>query len=259
MALSACATSGSSRYQIKFFEGHRYPFNRVLQFSCTQRCQSLQTGPIRRATTAHFDEPNNKMVHVNGFTERLWESLPEPVKEFPWKKAEELVLQQMLMVGEKVLKWSLITVFIFSFLSDVVFAVVRNRELMVPLGLFIGCTMADFLKETSQELFQGTKEGGLSWHLLGIGSFFVLVKFVSPYFAVQGHTILSHVGNGGLMQMDNVFQPLLPCSSRPISNIACRNTHDSLGIHTGNLRELNCTIDSMEDDVTEMLRSLSLM
>ncbi|XP_043708141.1 uncharacterized protein LOC122657489 [Telopea speciosissima] len=209
MALSSCGTAGSSKIQIKFIEGHRYPVHRLSQFSCTQNCQSFRTCPIRRATIAHFSEPNKKMVHMNRFTKRLWASLPEPVKEFPWRKAEDLVLQHLLILGEKALKWSLITVFIFSFLSDVIFAVVRNRELMVPLGLFIGCTIADFLKETSQELFQGTKEEGLRWHLLGIGSLFVLVKFVSVYFTVQGHVFLAHVGNGGLMQVQWLWRKVL--------------------------------------------------
>ncbi|XP_042513460.1 uncharacterized protein LOC122088308 [Macadamia integrifolia] len=209
MALRACASSGSSRFQIKFIEGHRYPVHRLSQFACTQNFQSFRTCPIRRADIAHFSEPNKKMVHVYRFRERLWASLPEPVKEFPWRKAEDLVLQHLLIHGERALKWSLITLFIFSFLSDIIFSVVRNRELIVPLGLFIGCTLADFLKETSKELFEGIKEGGLRWHLLGIGSFFVLVKFVSVCFTVQGRVFLSHVGNGGLMQVLWLWRKLL--------------------------------------------------
>ena len=38
-------------------------------------------------------------------------------------------------------------------------------------------------------------------NLVGIGCFFVLVKFVSAWFGLQGRMFLLHVGNGGLLQV----------------------------------------------------------
>ncbi|XP_058081281.1 uncharacterized protein LOC131229359 isoform X2 [Magnolia sinica] len=147
-----------------------------------------------------FGELGKVKTHADCFAGRLWETFPEPVKEFPWKRAEEMVLQSLFVLGRRALKWALITLFVASSLSDVIFAISRNQELSIPVGLFLGCTMADFLKQTSQELFPITKEHSLFWHLIGTGSFFVVVKFISLYLAIRGRVFLSHVGNGGLMQ-----------------------------------------------------------
>ena len=43
--------------------------------------------------------------------------------------------------------------------------------------------------------------GDMLGHLVGIGSFFVLLKFISFYMTVGGRLFLSHVCNGGLMQV----------------------------------------------------------
>ncbi|XP_077220667.1 uncharacterized protein LOC143854534 isoform X2 [Tasmannia lanceolata] len=183
---------------IKLLKSQRYP----LLHGCflIPRSQSQ-----RFSLTCSMEVPNEKpfrelrkiKTRVENFT-RVLETFPDSVKEFPWRKAEDTMLQRLLLLGQKALKWSLIALFITSSFLDIVFSISRNRELMIPLGLFIGCTIADFLKETSQELFQGRKEEGL---LIGVGSFFVLVKFISLYFSIQGRAFLSHVGNGGLMQV----------------------------------------------------------
>ena len=84
---------------------------------------------------------------------RIWEAAPDSVKDFPLKRAEDVVLQQLLLLGQKTVKGSLITLFILSSISDVIFCISRNKDLMIPVGLFVGCMMADFLKEASRELF----------------------------------------------------------------------------------------------------------
>lgn len=91
------------------------------------------------------------------FKERLQETFPESAKEFPWKKAEEMVIQRLLILGKKALKWFSLILLVASSLSDVLLSISRDRELLIPLGLFLGCMMADFLKETSQDLFQVTE------------------------------------------------------------------------------------------------------
>lgn len=107
-----------------------------------------------KVTMAQFCEPNKIREQLNIIKERLWETTPETVKDFPWKKAENLLLERLLFVGHKALKLSLVTVFVISSLSDFLYSISRNQELMVPFGLIVGCLMTDFLKETSQEAFR---------------------------------------------------------------------------------------------------------
>ncbi|XVF39745.1 hypothetical protein PTKIN_Ptkin01aG0057500 [Pterospermum kingtungense] len=158
-----------------------------------------------------FDEPNKIKQQLYIIKEKLWERTPDSVKDFPWKKAENLLLQRLVSVGYKALKLCLVTFFVFCLLSDFIYSVSRNQELMIPFGLFVGCLMSDFLKETSQEAFRSSQGGGLNvkWQLLAIGGLFVVVKFVSTYFAMQKRVFLLHIGNGGLMQVLWLWRGLL--------------------------------------------------
>lgn len=45
------------------------------------------------------------------------------------------------------------------------------------------------------------QDKGLTWQLLGIACFFVLIKFLSTNFALQARVFLLHLANGGLMQL----------------------------------------------------------
>lgn len=103
------------------------------------------------------DDANKMKKKINTIKERLFETVPLSVKDFQWKKAEEILLQRVLFLGQKALKWFLFAMFIFSSLSDVVFSVTINKELMIPVGLFIGCIIGDFFKETSQEFFSNSE------------------------------------------------------------------------------------------------------
>lgn len=79
--------------------------------------------------------------------------MPYPVKDFPWKKAEDQVLQRLLSLGQEALKWSFVAWFLSSFLSDVIVTISRNQELVMPFGLFAGSLMSDFMKDTLEDLF----------------------------------------------------------------------------------------------------------
>lgn len=133
--------------------------------------------------------------------EKLKEAMPSSVQEFPWRKAQHTLLDRLLLLVQEALKWSLIIYFIFGSLSDVVYTFFINWELIIPVGLFVGCLMADFFKEISQELFRGSEENDLKLRRLGLCFLFVFVKFTSTWFATQPRVFFLHVANGGLMQL----------------------------------------------------------
>jgi hypothetical protein len=110
-----------------------------------------------KASMAEFGEPKKVNMQINILREKLWEAVPDSVKEIPWKKAEKTLMERLLFLGQKALKWTLIVLFVFSSLSDVIFSISSNQELMIPLGLFVGCLMTDFLKEISHELFRNSE------------------------------------------------------------------------------------------------------
>ncbi|KAH7567571.1 hypothetical protein JRO89_XS07G0094400 [Xanthoceras sorbifolium] len=154
-----------------------------------------------RVSMAQMGDPDKVKSQLGIIRERLWEAVPDSVKDFPWKKAEKKILEKLLFHGQKALKWSLIVLFIVSSLSDAIFSISRNQELIIPIGLLVGCLMTDFLRETLRELFPGSEGKVLQRHYLGLACFFVLVKFMSTYFALQARVFILNVANGGLMQV----------------------------------------------------------
>ncbi|GLT71888.1 hypothetical protein SLA2020_438750 [Shorea laevis] len=188
----------TSKFRIKHFQGQPCQLRRSLRL-----CARRQTSPTcsMKAMMAEFGEPKKVNMQISILREKLWEAIPDPVKEIPWKKAEKILMERLLFVGQKALKWTLTILFVFSSLSDFIFSISRNQELMIPLGLFVGCMMTDFLKEISHELFCNSEEKGLNWQFMGIGCFFVLIKFLSANFLMRERVFLLHVANGGLMQL----------------------------------------------------------
>ncbi|XP_052202860.1 uncharacterized protein LOC127808378 isoform X2 [Diospyros lotus] len=140
----------SSRFPI--FRGQQWQLYRGSAV-CAWNSRTSVTCCVRPPTMALFREPPKIMVHLNNFRERLWEVVPRSVKDFPWKKTEDILLQQSLLVGREALKWLLLLLYVCSSVSDVIYSISRNKELTIPFGLFVGCMVANFLVDTSQELF----------------------------------------------------------------------------------------------------------
>nr|GLL18309.1 uncharacterized protein LOC109149321 [Ipomoea trifida] len=157
---------------------------------------------VKLPTMGQFDEPSKFKMQLCYAKQKLWDLFPDSLKKFQWEKAESVAVQQLLVFGKEVLKWLLTALFIGGSVFDTIYSISINKELLVPCGLFAGCIMADFLKEVSQELLSNSKvEEGLTLQLLGIGSFFALLKSISIFFTPGVKVFLLHLVNGGLMQI----------------------------------------------------------
>ncbi|XP_027332733.1 uncharacterized protein LOC113847691 [Abrus precatorius] len=198
--LPSLAVPSTPKFRVKLFQCQPCQFHRCSEISMPHRTCYSRTRSIKVSMADH-NEPNEVKMQIGIMREKLKEAMPISVQEFPWTKAERVLLDRFLNLAQEAVKWSLILFFFFSSLSDIVYTFSRNCELIIPVGLFVGCVMADFLKEISQELFQRYEGKDLKWHLLGMYCLFVFVKFMSTWFAVLPHVFLLHVANGGLMQV----------------------------------------------------------
>ncbi|XP_030455120.1 uncharacterized protein LOC115676366 [Syzygium oleosum] len=187
-----------SPFRIKLLKNRMcQPSNGITLHSCRRTFpkHSMQV------TMAQFGESERLNVQLDTVTERLQEAIPDSVKHFPWKKAETVLLDRVVSLGQKALKWSLITLFVASSLSDVLFAISRNRELIIPIGLSVGCLLTGFLKEVTTEFYGDSQpDQGFIQHLTAISCFFVVLKFTSAFCGLGVRVFLLHVANGGLMQ-----------------------------------------------------------
>ncbi|KAK6940325.1 hypothetical protein RJ641_029856 [Dillenia turbinata] len=124
------------------------------------------------STRSEFIEPNKLKIHISNVRKQLTQVASDTVKHIPWKKAENVLLLQLLSLGHMACKWSLVALFVCSFLSDAMYSILRDRELLIPIGLLIGSVLVDFLKES----------------------------FLEINVAIGAQVFLLHVANGGLLQ-----------------------------------------------------------
>lgn len=185
--------------QVKAFRAAPFQ-HQTCKLTCAAH-RNVSYNPSTRKVIAQFRIPDKAKMQMKVVKEQLWKSLPDSIKDFPWKKAEDQVLQQLLFLGLEAFKWSFIAWFFLSFLSDVIVTISRNQELVMPFGLFAGCLMSDFMKETSEELFQQQEVKGINLNFLGTACVFVVLKLIATSFASRSWIFLLHVANGGLMQI----------------------------------------------------------
>ncbi|KAK7310744.1 hypothetical protein RJT34_08447 [Clitoria ternatea] len=198
--LPSLAVPSTPKFRVKLFQCEPCNFLRCSKVYLP--CQTLHTRTRSvKVSMEDHNEPNEVKMQIGIMREKLKEAVPISVQEFPWKKAEHILLDRLLSLAQEAMKWALVLFFIFGSVSDVVYTFSVNRELVIPVGLFVGCLMADFLKETSKELFHRSEEKDLKWHLLGLYCLFVFVKFMAAWFAILPQLFLLHVTNGGLMQV----------------------------------------------------------
>lgn len=164
-------------------------------------CRISACNPVKSSRMEQFYDPAMFKVHIDYAMKKLSEFIPHAVQNFPWAKAENAALQHLLALGQVALKWSLTALFILSSMSDIMYSISKNKELVIPFGLFCGCIVAEFLNETSQDLTRSTQERGKNWQLLGIGCFFVLVRIFAICISFEPQSFLLHAANGGLMQI----------------------------------------------------------
>ncbi|KAK7321616.1 hypothetical protein VNO77_32432 [Canavalia gladiata] len=195
--LPSLAVPSTPKFRVKLFQCQPCQFHRCSQIYMPRQTDYTRTQSIK-VSMAENNEHNEVKMQIGMMREKLKQAMPISV---PWKNAENILLDRLLNLAQEAIKWSLILFFIFSSLSDIVYTFSINRELVIPVGLFVGCLMTDFLKEISQEVLHRSEEKDLKWHLLGMYCLFVFVKFMSTWFAVLPRVFLLHVANGGLMQV----------------------------------------------------------
>ncbi|KAK9946335.1 hypothetical protein M0R45_011804 [Rubus argutus] len=173
------------------------------------RLKPFRKSCMKVVSMAQFGEPNKPSLQIGVMKEKVLEAIPVPVKELPWKKAADIALKQLLFLGEKALKWSLLALCVLSFFSDIIFSISRNRELIIPFGLFVGCFITDILKETLQQVLPISEDKGFEKHLIGLGCLFAAVKFISNGLPMQAQVLLLNVANGGFLQVLWLWRGLL--------------------------------------------------
>ncbi|KAK4274603.1 hypothetical protein QN277_017799 [Acacia crassicarpa] len=161
--LPSLPISSTPKFHIKLFLGQPCHLPRCSAIQLPQQTRHARTC-LMKISMADHNEPDEIRVQIGNMKEKLREILPISVREFPWSKAEHKLVDRLISLAREALKWALVLYFVLGSISDIVYTLSINRELVIPIGLLIGCLTADFLKETLQELFHISEDkanGGL--------------------------------------------------------------------------------------------------
>ncbi|KAF4355268.1 uncharacterized protein LOC115712783 [Cannabis sativa] len=225
---TSSSSSFSSPSEIKLFGYQSCQVQKNLVLLGT-RHQALSRCALK-VSMSQSGGPENVNMKINDVKEKLQKAIPDSVKELEWEKGADILVQQLLSLGQKAFKWLTVVLIAVSFLSDVIFTISRNQELVMPFGLLAGCLLADFFKETSIEVFPNSQGKRLNWNLIVIGCFFVLVKFISAFFGIRGKVFILHVANGGFLQVLWLWTTLLKGKNEGNQENSLSQEHDSLAI-----------------------------
>ncbi|CAI9116024.1 OLC1v1017068C1 [Oldenlandia corymbosa var. corymbosa] len=149
------------------------------------------------------DSPNDPLkikINWDYAAKKIHEVIPDSIQNFPWSEAESVATKRVLSLLQETWKWSLAALFVLGFLSDIAYAISRNKELFIPFGLLCGCVVSEFLKEAYQELLQRSQERSKTWHFLGTASLFALIRIVAVSSALP-QPFLLFAANGGFMHI----------------------------------------------------------
>ncbi|KAL6012541.1 hypothetical protein ACLOJK_003030 [Asimina triloba] len=127
-----------------------------------------------------------------------WESLPQPIKSFPWTKTLTKFALIILKLTCAVTKYLFVPWFAVSSLSEMSYCAQERKMILIPVPLLAGFAIAGVLKDTALELSPNVKEEEFPWHLLVMAVFFMLLKLPGPYYPYWLRIFIPHFANGGL-------------------------------------------------------------
>lgn len=98
-------------------------------------------------TAGQSDEPGKmKFDHLINKARKLWESSPQPVKIFPWKRAVQNFIQLIFDLILAVVKYLSVPLLAVSSLSEMSYCAHAKKLFLVPIPVLIGMAIAEVLK-----------------------------------------------------------------------------------------------------------------
>lgn len=150
-------------------------------------------------TAGQSDDPG-QMNHLINKARKLWESSPQPVKIFPWKRAGLNFIQLILDLVLAVFKYLCVPLLAVSSLSEMSYCAQEKKLFFVPVPVIIGMAIAEVLKLAALDVSPLLKDAEVPWHLFVMAIFFTMLKLPGPYYPFWGRILIPHIANGGLLR-----------------------------------------------------------
>ncbi|KAL6211647.1 hypothetical protein ACLB2K_016870 [Fragaria x ananassa] len=158
-------------------------------------------------TAGQSDDPGQiKFDHLIAKARKLWDSSPQPVKIFPWKRAGLNYFQLILDLVLTVVKYLCVPLLAVSSLSEMSYCARERKLFFVPIPVIIGIAIAEVLNLAALDVSPLLKDAEVPWHLFVMAIFFTLLKLpedLEQHQLQHHHTILKVAAS--LNQMNSKF------------------------------------------------------
>lgn len=152
--------------------------------------------------SAHQSDDDRKiqLAQLIDKARKLWDSSPEPVKNFPWNTTLGNFIQLVLDLTLAVVKYLAVPVFAVTCISELSYCAHQRKLFVVPIPVLLGAAVAGILKDTALELSPRLRDAQVPWHLIAIAIVFTLIKLPGPYYPYWGRILIPHFANGVLLR-----------------------------------------------------------
>ncbi|KAJ9704947.1 hypothetical protein PVL29_003142 [Vitis rotundifolia] len=175
----------------------------ILSFKPNGQFQNARSNLLSKIKVTAGQSGDPEKLNLDAIIEKartLWDSLPQPVKSFPWNRTLENFIQLILDLTLAVIKYLCAPLLAVSSLSEMSYCAHEKKLFLVPIPLLIGIVVAGLLKDAALELSPVLKDAEVPWHLIAIAIFFTLLKLPGPYYPYWGRIFIPHFANGGLLR-----------------------------------------------------------
>ncbi|KAG9440745.1 hypothetical protein H6P81_020910 [Aristolochia fimbriata] len=128
----------------------------------------------------------------------LWQTLPQPVKSFPWDTAIGHFVEMIFELLSSVIKYLCVPLLAVSSLSELSYCAHERKLILTPIPLLAGLAVAGILNNRVLDVAPNLRVGEFPWHLLLMALFFTLLKLPGPYYPYWARMFVPHFANGGL-------------------------------------------------------------
>ncbi|XP_072952509.1 uncharacterized protein [Typha angustifolia] len=129
---------------------------------------------------------------------KMFDSLPQPVKIFPWGRLLGIYQNFIFGLALFVAKYLCIPLLAISSLSEMSYCAHERKMGVIPIPFLLGFALAGIASNAAVDLSPELKEVENPWHLIMIAAFFLLLKLPGPYYPYWGRLCIPHFANGGL-------------------------------------------------------------
>jgi len=126
----------------------------VKPFYASQKIKPKISRAMNMSAHQSDDDRKIQLAQLIDKARKLWDSSPEPVKNFPWNTTLGNFIQLVLDLTLAVVKYLAVPVFAVTCISELSYCAHQMKLFVVPIPILLGAAVAGILKDIALESSQ---------------------------------------------------------------------------------------------------------